>query len=76
MYSFVYRRRISLFKTTLKGASGHSYDPTLDKMWIAFASGGGREIMRWKECEAFLGSDWQQYANRFTKKIGRPVAVV
>lgn len=75
MYNFSFRRRFWPFSINIKNVAGHSYDPRTDKMWVSLASGGGREIIRWKECEVFLGADWKATADLFTGKIGKPESV-
>jgi len=75
MYTFTFRRRLSPLKTTIKNCAGHSYDPSTDKMWVAYATGGGREVLRWRECEAYLGADWKAFADKFTSKVGKPALV-
>lgn len=72
MYKFTYRRKFWPFQTVLQSVQGHIYEPSTDKMWVKFAKGGGREILRWSECEATLGADWKALSDAHISKVGKP----
>jgi len=54
-YIFRYRRKF-LWKSHI--VMGHAYDGAQDKMVLFFANGSVREVARWRDCEARLGTDW------------------
>lgn len=67
MYSLTFRRRFWPFKRTIRGVRAHSYHQQTDKMWLLTAT-GGREIMKWSNCEVFLDSDWKDHVDQLEQE--------
>lgn len=73
-YVFKYQRIGRHFLEKIKDCVGHRYDQGQDKMVVYFKDGSLREIVRWKDCGIYLGTDWVLFTKKnMEKESGQPV---
>ena len=72
-YTFKYKRFKAWFWKK-EEVIGHNWDKDLDIMTLFYPNGGQRTIIRWKDCEVRLGTDWVLALKKdMEMKAGHPI---